>query len=439
MAAPRVAVLATVSLGSFLLSFSTSMANIALPSLQRDLAVSAPVAAWVQTSYLVVVTALLLGAGRVGDRVGTRLSFSVGAAVFGVGATCAALSPTFPLLLASRAVSGVGAAAAMSAGPAILVATYPPAERGRALGAQAMLTYVGLSLGPTLGGYLTSLAGWRGVFWTTAAVALALAVLAPVLLPVSPRRDVRVDLGPALAIGVVSASVVFGLHRSATRGGVDALAAASLATGVLVAVLIALRESRASVPFIPRALASSFEIRRGVAAAIAQYASTFSLGFATPFFLQHAFGKTPREAGLLMTVQPVAMVLSSPVAGVLADRASPRPVALTGLAAIAVGGGLLSIASSTIGFVLVGLCLVGVGSGLFTTPNTALALGAAEPQSRTTASSILAWARNVGMAIGVATAALVFALTGGTDAAFSGCALACAAFATAGAALYLAR
>jgi MFS family permease len=325
----------------------------------------------------------------------------------------------------------------MSSGPAILVATYPPAERGRALGAQAMLTYVGLTLGPTIGGYLTSLGGWRGVFWAAATVALALAAAAPFVLPASaPRRDVSVEAGVALAIGVVSSTLVFGLHRAATRGGVDLVGGAALGTGVAFAVLVVLREARADVPFIPRSLAASFEMRRGVAAAIAQYASTFSLGFATPFLLQQSQGLSPHEAGLWMTVQPAAMVLSSPIAGVLSDRMSPRPIALAGLTLIAGGGALLAFSSSTMGLVVAGLCLVGLGSGFFTTPNTALALGAAEPSSRTTASAILAWARNVGMAVGVATAALVFAITGGVEAAFAGCAAACAVFALLGAGLY---
>lgn len=415
-----------VGLGAFLFAFAAGMSSVALPTLALELGVSPSTAGWVPGGYLATVTALLFVSGRIADRIGRKQVYLAGAALFGLGALGAAVAPTFAQLIAARVLQGVGAAGAMATGPAILVDAVPLERRGRALGTSATLTYLGLAAGPSAGGVVTASLGFRAVFWVALAAAALLVALASATLP-RGRRGAPSPLLPALLGGVASAAALACVQRVAVRHAIDVV--------VVVAAMIAIGSAAflgSPSRVVPKTLLGERAFRSGIVAASAHYGATFAIGFATPFLLERALGATPTEAGLFMTVQPIAMMLASPLAGVLADRVTPLRVARGGLGLLAAGALALALfGASRAGFVA-SAALFGAGAGFFTTPNNAIVLGAAGPETRASASAAMAWARTFGMTAGVASAAIVFATGSDATQAFRASALVALAFAAVG-------
>jgi MFS family permease len=205
------AVLAVVAVGTLTSSLGGSLVNVTVPLIRRDFGADMGTASWVMAAYSLTVSALLLPAGRVGDLFGKRRVYAIGFAVFGAGSTLCALAPTLASLIAARALQGAGAAMLMSTGPALTTAAFPPAQRGRALGMQATATYTGLTLGPSIGGFLAHRAGWHLAFWVNVPVAVAGVLLARFVLrplargPAQPFPWVSAALlGPALAAALVA-------------------------------------------------------------------------------------------------------------------------------------------------------------------------------------------------------------------------------------------
>lgn len=158
--------LGVVAVGTLMSALGGSLIHVAVPLVRLDLGVDIGAASWVLAAYSLAVSALLLPFGRLGDRHGKGRVYTAGFGVFGVGSALAALAPTLASLIAARALQGAGAAMLMVNGPALTTAAFPPTQRGRALGLQATATYLGLSLGPSIGGWLAQGAGWHAAFWT---------------------------------------------------------------------------------------------------------------------------------------------------------------------------------------------------------------------------------------------------------------------------------
>ncbi|WP_437811881.1 MFS transporter [Sorangium sp. So ce1078] len=479
------AVLGVVAVGTFMSALGGSLINVAVPLVRRDLGVDIGAASWVLAAYSLSVSALLLPFGRFGDRHGKGRVYAAGFGVFGVGSALSALAPTLASLIAARALQGVGAAMLMANGPALTTAAFPPAQRGRALGLQATATYLGLSLGPSIGGWLAQNAGWHAAFWVNLPIALAGGLLARSLVGGGPA-GATLALGgsgrgagpgaPAAAAGSASArpaldprgrpfpwasALLFGpaitaLLVAVTRGqrwGFQSPRVVGLlALGAVLAAAFVRVERRSSAPLISGALLAQPALLRGLVAAFLQYAAVYVMLFLLPFYLQGQLAMSAAEAGLLMTVQPAVMAVITATSGWLSDRIGTRGPALAGMTALAVGLACVAMlgARPERASLLAALALVGVGSGLFTAPNNSRIMGAAPRDQQGTAAGLLAEARNVGMLCGVAASGAMFAALGGGQpveaagsgalgAAFQGTMLAASALAALGAGVSAAR
>jgi len=404
-------VLVTVGIGTFMSALDGSVVSTLLPVIARGFGASVATIEWVTTVYLLVVSVLLLGVGRLGDLRGHKRVYLVGFAMFVLGSALCGLAPGAGWLIAMRGFQAVGATMLFANAPAILTKAFPASERGRALGALGMFTYLGLTAGPSLGGWLADVLGWRAVFYINVPVgAAALALAARTVGDDRPERGSEVfDLLGAVIFGAGLLALLVALNQGhawgwsapPTRG---LFVAAFLLLGLFVVV-----ERRRSSPMLDLGLFRNRVFTAATASALLNYIAVYSVIFALPFLLIRGLGLSPRHAGLILTAQPLVMAVVAPLSGTLSDRIGSRGLATTGM--LLLGSGLVLLAWASGGrssLAIAGsLALVGLGVGIFVSPNNSALMGAAPRHRQGIAAAILATARNVGMVLGVGLAGAV--------------------------------
>jgi EmrB/QacA subfamily drug resistance transporter len=400
---------AVAAVASFLAPFSGSATNVALPSIAREFSLDAVELSWVGMSYLLAAATCLVPLGRLADIHGRRRVFTAGILVYTTASLACALAPSPGLLLAARFLQGVGGAAIFGTNVAILTSVLPPGRRGAALGLNVASVYLGLSLGPFVGGLLTGHAGWRSLFHVSAALGAALAVVVRRGLA-GEWRESAGEPFDALGSALYSAGLLALMYGLSQAPSVAALALC--ASGLALLAGFVAWEKRASHPVLPMGL--FFENRVFLlsnAAALVNYAATFAVGFLLSLYLQYVKGLSPPAAGLVLVAQPALMTAVSPFAGRLSDRAEARVVASFGMGLTAAGLLLLcALTTATpLSFTLACLALLGCGFGLFSSPNTNAVMAVVERRHYGVASASLGTMRLSGQMLSMAIAMLLLA------------------------------
>jgi EmrB/QacA subfamily drug resistance transporter len=406
---------ATVCLGAFMGQLDASIVTVALPTLQRDLHGSLASVEWVVLSYVLTLVALVTVAGRLADAVGRKLLYLHGFALFTLASAACAAAPSLLALDLLRVLQGVGAALLQANSVALIATSVPRRLLGRALGIQGTAQAVGLAAGPTVGGLLVAAGGWRWIFLVNVPVGVIGVVSGVLLLPRSRHLAARtpVDLvGVLLLVPAVSAvllSLSLATHRpDPTTVLALAVAAVVLGTG------FAVRQRRAAHPLIDPELFRLPGLSLGLAGGLLGYLALFGLLFVTPFYLELARHLTPSRAGLELTVLPIAMALTAPVAGRVADRQGPRTAAVGGLATAAVA--LLAAAAVPHPPVVLLLAAAGVGLGSFLPANSTSVVTGTPTHRSGQVSGLLNLTRGLGTALGIAVTGLVFGSVSGNPA-----------------------
>ncbi len=407
----KYAVLSAVGVGTFMSALDASIVNATLPKLQAALHASVAGIEWVVTVYLLVVSGLLLIVGRLGDMRGHKDVYVAGFVGFVASSALCGLSRSVGWLVAFRAVQALSAAALFANAPAILTASFPPSERGRALGLQATMTYLGLSVGPPLGQLLASRLGWQAIFYVNVPVGALGFWLSQRNIArdrpagTAPRFDV---LGAALFFaGLLSA--LLALNQGHAWGWTSPSILALLAAGAAVLAAFLVVERRRPEPMLDLSLFRSRVFAGATGSAMVSYVAQFALLFLLPFYLQWR-GYGPEATGGILMAQPVVMMIAAPVAGTLSDRLGTRGPVVIGLSLLTAGILVLSFvgAGTSTAALVLGMAVAGLGFGAFVAPNNSRLLGAAPPHRRGIASGVLAGARNVGMVLGVGLGGAVF-------------------------------
>jgi EmrB/QacA subfamily drug resistance transporter len=322
------------------------------------------------------------------------------------------MAPTTGALVALRALQAVGAAMLFSNSPAILTKAFPPEQRGRALGALGTMTYLGLTAGPSLGGWLAQELGWRSVFYIN--VPVGLLAIGLTLWVVEDDRPHAVaepfDLaGAALfTAGLVALLVALNQGHAWGWGTPRTLSLIAGALGLLAAFVLV--ERRRASPMLDLTLFRTRLFTTATVTAVLNYICVYSVLFVLPFLLVQGRGLSTRHAGLVLTAQPLVMAVVAPVSGALSDRIGSRVLATAGMLALSTGLLLLAwlAPDGSLGAIAAALGVVGFGVGLFASPNNSALMGAAPRHRQGIASGVLATARNMGMALGVGLAGAVF-------------------------------
>jgi EmrB/QacA subfamily drug resistance transporter len=418
-------VLTLAGVAAFMTTLDSSIVNIALPAIAHAFGVPLTGSVeWVLIGYLVVIAAVLLTFGRLADMVGRKPLFLAGLAVFTLGSALCGAAPSLGALVAARCFQGLGAAAIFSVNIAMITRSFPAAERGRALGVNAILVALGVSVGPTVGGLLTQALTWRWIFYVNLPIGVVVILAAWRLLTERPHLErQRFDLPGAALLAVGLAALTLGLSFGQEWGWGSprfvfamVLAVAGLAGAVWV-------ERRAPAPVVNPALLRNRAFVSANVSFIAAMLALFAVGFLLPFYLEDLRGYDALQAGLLLTPTSLMLAVVAPVSGALADRVGSRWLAPVGLAIACAGLLLLSqlTAASSVVYLILCLIVTGIGQGLFQAPNTRTLMGAAPRDEQGVASGVLATGRVIGQSLSVALAGALFTSFG---AAAAGAALA---------------
>jgi EmrB/QacA subfamily drug resistance transporter len=317
------------------------------------------------------------------------------------------------MLTAFRAAQAVGAAMLFSNSPAILTENFPPEKRGQVLGLQATMTYLGLTVGPSLGGWLASQFGWRAVFYINVPVGLLATALSIRFIPRIAReqKSERFDLAGAALFLAGLVSLMLALNQGSEWGWTSLPILALLVIAVVLLALFVRYEKRIPGPMLDLGLFQSRPFSAAAVSAVFNYICLYSIIFLMPFYLIQGRQLTEVQAGILLTAQPIIMAIAAPISGTLSDRFGPRLLGTVGMLILGVGLFMLSRAgaSAPLEYIAAGLAVSGLGTGIFISPNSSALMGAAPRNRQGIASGILATSRNVGMVTGVGLAGAIYA------------------------------
>jgi EmrB/QacA subfamily drug resistance transporter len=409
-------VLVVVGFGTLLSTLAGSSINLALPIIGRELVVGVQLSRWVVLAFMLSAAVVLLAAGRAGDLWGHRRVYQAGFLVFGCASLVSGLASSLWVLLVGRVLQGAGAALTMSAAPALLTSSFPGALRGRALGIMATATYIGLTIGPPVGGFIIAAVGWRWIFLFNAPACVIALVLGQLWLPAGERRTVRFDR-PGMATLILGLPLaLLALTQGQEWGWTSATTLATAAGGVAVLALFVRVELKSPHPLLDLSLFRAATFTGAVISAICNYVAIFVPIILMPFYLLEALRLGTSGAGALLAVMPLVMAFVASPSGWLSDRIGTRGLAMAGLVALGlalVGLGLRGVGPCSIVELGLWMGLAGFGTGVFITPNSSALMGSAPRARQGTAGGVLALARIVGMMAGVSLGTAVFRGLGG--------------------------
>jgi EmrB/QacA subfamily drug resistance transporter len=398
------------TLSSFLAPFMISGVNIALPSIGREFAADAVLLGWISTAYLMAASMLLVPAGRLADIHGRKKVYTFGIIIYTASALLLANASSVYEFIFYRLIEGVGASMIFSTGIAILTEVFPAGERGRALGINSAAVYLGLSLGPSLGGLLTTHFGWRSVFYVNLPIGLAAVCLIYWKLKGewAEARGERFDYPGAFIYMAILAAVIYGFSLMPSPYGLASLFAALLG----VYVFFKLEKKTKSPVLNVRVFENNRTFLYSNLSALINYSATFAVGFLLSLYLQYIKALSPEQAGVILLAQPIMQAIFSPVAGRLSDKIEPRIVASAGMGLCVIG--LLMFSSlddaTETQYIIAGLIILGIGFALFSAPNTNAVMSSVARKHYGVASATLATMRLTGQVLSIGVAMTLFTI-----------------------------
>ncbi len=407
----KMTVLIVATIASFLTPFMASSVNVALPEISRELAANAIMLSWITTSYLLTSAMLSVPFGRIADIYGMKRIFILGILIFTIATFMASLSPFIEFLIFSRVLQGVGSAMILVTGLAIISTVFPPREMGKAIGISVSAIFIGLVLGPVLGGFLTQYFGWRSIFYLTA----PFGVLATLLVIIKLKgREWAECVGEKLD---VTGSILYGVSLLLILAGFSIITVfigkIMVITGIITLISFVYWELKVDHPLLEMKL---FLKNRKFAfsnlAALISFTGTFAVVFLLSLYLQFIKGLDPRGAGIILATQTLCMALVSPFAGRLSDRYESRILASIGMA-ITTGGLIIFAflnADTSIYVILASLVLMGIGSGIFSTPNTHAVMNSVKKKYFGVASATISTMRIIGQTLSMGLVLVIFSV-----------------------------
>jgi EmrB/QacA subfamily drug resistance transporter len=403
-------VLIVTTFSAFLTPFLGSAVNLALPSIGNDLNASAISLGWVISSFILSSAIFLLPFGKLGDIAGRKKIFTIGIFLFTISTFLIIFSGTITTLILLRVLQGFSSAMIFGTSLAIITSVFQSGERGRAMGINITATYLGLSCGPVIGGFLTQYFGWRSIF----AFLVPFGIISFILIRWKIKKEwaeashEKFDSKGFVIYGISMFSFMYGFSKLPSVFGLTLLI-----SGILLVMVFFLFEKKALNPIfdINLILKNRVFAFSGLAALI-NYSATSATGFFISLYLQYLKGIDARTAGLIMIAQPVAMALLSPVAGKLSDKKNPGIIASIGMSLTAAGLILLCFLKGTtpLYVTILLLLLMGIGFGLFSSPNSNAIMSSVENHQLGVASGIVGTMRMAGQMISMGIAMMLIAL-----------------------------
>lgn len=397
-------------LGSFFTPFMLSALNIALPSIQSEFSADAVMLGWIATSYLLATAVCLVPIGKIADIYGRARLYKYGIIIFTLISFVSALVPTIELLILMRLLQGIGGAMILTTAIALVTSAFPPHERGKAIGFNVSAVYIGLSLGPFIGGILTERYGWRSIFLSTVPLGLFAIVLIFKYLKTdwAEAKEEKLDIPGSMIFALTLVAVVYGLSLLPSISGILLILCGIIGLFIFVKRQLSIPNPVFDVKLFKNNRVFAFSNL----AALINYSATNAVTFLLSLYLQYIKAMTPQQAGAVLIIQPVIMAVLSPYAGRLSDKKEPALISSVGMASTALGLFILTFvnADSPLILIFAALVVLGLGFALFSSPNTNAIMSTVEKRYYGIASASVSTMRLLGQMLSMAIATLLISL-----------------------------
>lgn len=406
----KVTALLVAVIASFFTPFMGSSVNIALPSIGSNFSADAILLSWVTNAFLLAAAMFAVPFGRIADIHGMKKVFTYGMIIFTLASLFCGLSPSIYSLISARVLQGIGSAMIFVTALAIITSVYPPQERGKVIGINIASVYVGLSLGPVLGGLMTQFLGWRSLFLLM--IPFGLLVISLVYWKLegewAESKGDKFDWIGSILYSIMLLFIMYGFSILP-----DILGIILISLGALGMIAFIRWELYMDSPiFNVRLFRTNFTFTLANLAALINYSATFAVTLLLSFYLQYVKDLDPQLAGLILVAQPIVMSITAPIAGRLSDRINPSLIATLGMATVTVGLFTFTFieANTSLQNIIIGLIILGLGFGLFSSPNTNVIMGSVARKYYGVASASVSTMRLIGQTLSIGIATLVFAL-----------------------------
>lgn len=406
----KVAALIIAAIASFLTPFMTSSVNIALPVIGADFGADAILLNWVANGFVLAAAIFAVPFGRICDIYGRKKIFLYGIILFTVSSLLCALAPSSISLIIFRVLQGIGSAMIFVTGLAILTSVYPPHERGKAIGYNVAAVYVGLSIGPVLGGFMVQYLGWRSLFLLMIPFGILVVILIFWKLKAEwiESAGEKFDIVGSIFYSLGLFLLMYGFSDLPNLMGIIMLVA-----GIVGLLLFTRYELNIESPvFNIRLFTQNITFTFSSIAALINYMATFAVTILLSYYLQYIKGFDPQSAGLILVAQPIMMAIVAPLAGRMSDRYEARIIATIGMTIVTLG--LFALAflneNTNLPFIIISLAILGLGFGLFSSPNTNVIMGSVHRKFIGVASATVSTMRLIGQTMSIGIATLIFAV-----------------------------
>lgn len=406
--------LAAVAFALFMIMLDNTVVNVALPSIQRDLGIGISELEWVVTGYALSFAVLMLTGGKLADMLGRRRIFLVGLAIFTLSSLFCGLAGSAEMLIAARVVQGVGAAFMMPATLSIITATFPPRERGAALGIWAGVSAMALAIGPLVGGLITESISWNWVFYINVPVGVLGLVAARLVISESrdTSREQRLDPAGLVTSGVALFALVFALIEANAHGWTSPLILALFATAAAAVAAFVAIELRSRLPMFDIALFRNPTFVGANVVALLVSLAMFGVFFFISLYMQQVLGYSAVRAGASFLPMTLLIIVVAPIAGKVSDRLGSRWLMAGGMTLVGISLLLFAQLDVDSGYwtLLPGMVIGGVGMASTMTPMTAAAMSAVPVDKAGVGSGMLNTFRQVGGSLGIAVMGAILAV-----------------------------
>ena len=398
--------LAAVAFGLFMIMLDNTVVNVALPAIERDLHISLSELEWVVTAYALTFAALLITGGKLGDMYGRRRLFTIGLAVFTLSSLACGLAPTASFLIGARAVQGVGAALMNPATLSIITATFPPRERGQAIGIWAGVSALALAIGPLCGGLIVDNINWNWIFFINVPVGAAGIVASQLFITESrdTSREQSIDLPGLTTSGLGLFALTYGLIEGNQKGWTSPEIIAFFVAAAVLLVAFVLVELHQRLPMLDLSLFRIGTFTGANIVAMLVSLGMFGVFFFVSLYVQNILGYTPTQAGAIFLPMTLLIIVVAPVAGRLSDRIGSRWLMGGGMTIVGISLLLYQRVTVDSDFwtLLPAMVLGGVGMAMTMSPMTSAAMGAVPIDKAGVGSGVLNSFRQVGGSLGIA-------------------------------------
>lgn len=403
-------ILITVLSATLMATLDGSIVNVALPNMTLKLHVSGASIQWVVTSFLITVAATILIFGRLGDIIGKTKVFKFGVILFTLGSLLCGFTSSLVVLVVARVIQAIGAAATMATNQGIITQTFPPNERGRALGLLGTFVALGAMIGPPLGGLIISLASWEYIFLINIPIGIVVFILCIKVFPkTNDKLDEKLDTTGAVLFTVFTVLLFGALVQGETVGYSNIYIILAFIVSFLALAAFLIIEIKKKQPLLDLSIFSNSLFSVSVICAFTSFTAISASNIILPFYFQDTLKFSAAMTGIFMVVSPVVLSIVAPFSGYLSDKIGSEILTLIGLFLTSVGLFLISTltAASPVALLMTYIVIMTIGNGMFQAPNNSLVMSTVPRNKLGIAGSVNALIRNLGFVVGTSFATLL--------------------------------